>query len=148
MYHSILFTFNNISISGFGGASSPVSFSTRTVENGCSPSDLTDQEVDHLRTELAKVMHHNAPTQGREVAYWTSLSSLMLHRWRRKSRRCGRSSWPRRRLRQTSGGSWVWVPSATSNRTWLKAGTTCRAQPRECVLGTCGCFWSEARSLT
>ncbi|TWW57075.1 Tumor protein D53 -like protein [Takifugu flavidus] len=40
---------------GFGGASSPVSFSTRTVENGCSPSDLTDQEVDHLRTELAKM---------------------------------------------------------------------------------------------
>lgn len=73
----------------------------------------------------------------------TVLPDVMLHRWRRKSRRCGRSSWPRRRMRQTSGGSWVWVPSVTSNRTWLKAGTTCRAQPRECVLGTFGSFWSS-----
>lgn len=32
-----------------------MSFSTRATENGCSPSDLTDEEVDHLRTELAKV---------------------------------------------------------------------------------------------
>lgn len=135
----LFFIYNKDSciIPGFGGASSPVSFSTRTVENGCSPSDLTDQEVDHLRTELAKVMHHNV---GREVVYCPSLlpphpptpTGVMLHRWRRKSTRCGRSSWPRRRTRRTSGGSWVWVPSVTSNRTWLRAGTTCRARPREC----------------
>lgn len=68
----LFFIYNKDSciIPGFGGASSPVSFSTRTVENGCSPSDLTDQEVDHLRTELAKVMHHN---EGREVVYCPSL---------------------------------------------------------------------------
>lgn len=60
------------------------------------------------------------------------LPGVMLHRWRRRSRLCGRSSWPRRRMPPTSGGNWVWVPSVTSNRTCLRAGTTCRAQPREC----------------
>lgn len=32
-----------------------MSFSTRATESGCASSDLTDEEVDHLRTELAKV---------------------------------------------------------------------------------------------
>ncbi|XP_062247225.1 tumor protein D54-like isoform X1 [Platichthys flesus] len=42
---------------GFGGAAPSVNFSTRTPEttiNGRSPSDLTDEEVDGLRYELAK----------------------------------------------------------------------------------------------
>lgn len=121
-------------MSGFGGASSPVSFSTRTAANGCSSPHLTAQEVDHLRTELAKVSRLVALTQGRKdgLITLTVLPGVMLHRWRRKSRLCGRSSWSRRRTRRTSGGSWVWDPSATSNRTCPKAGTTSRAQPREC----------------
>uniref|UniRef100_A0A3Q3WRT9 Uncharacterized protein n=1 Tax=Mola mola TaxID=94237 RepID=A0A3Q3WRT9_MOLML len=41
--------------SGFNGASPPMNFSKRVTENGLSPSDLTDDEVDHLRTELAKM---------------------------------------------------------------------------------------------
>lgn len=40
-------------LTGFAGTSSPMSFSTRV--NGCSPSDLIEEDPDHLRTELAKV---------------------------------------------------------------------------------------------
>nr|XP_019951595.1 PREDICTED: tumor protein D54-like isoform X2 [Paralichthys olivaceus] len=42
---------------GFGGAAPSMNFSTRTTEtsiNGRSPSDLTDEEIDSLRFELAK----------------------------------------------------------------------------------------------
>ncbi|XP_070824790.1 tumor protein D54-like [Chaetodon trifascialis] len=39
---------------GFGGASSSVSFSTRVPESQCSPSDLTEEDLDYLRFELAK----------------------------------------------------------------------------------------------
>lgn len=40
-------------LTGFAGTSSPMSFSTRV--NGCSPSDLIEEDPDHLRTELAKM---------------------------------------------------------------------------------------------
>nr|XP_046254121.1 tumor protein D53 homolog isoform X2 [Scatophagus argus] len=40
---------------GFGGASSSMSFSTRITENGCSPSDLTEEDLDSLRIELSKM---------------------------------------------------------------------------------------------
>ncbi|XP_059189481.1 tumor protein D54-like [Centropristis striata] len=40
---------------GFGGASSSMSFSSRVTENGCSASDLTDEDIDNLRYELAKM---------------------------------------------------------------------------------------------
>ncbi|KAM3617801.1 uncharacterized protein V6R79_011407 [Siganus canaliculatus] len=39
---------------GFGGPSS-VSFSTRVTENGCSPSELRDEDLDYLRIELSKM---------------------------------------------------------------------------------------------
>lgn len=47
--------FAHASLEGFGGASSPMSFSTRITENGCSPSDLTEEDLDNLRVELLKV---------------------------------------------------------------------------------------------
>ncbi|XP_071333200.1 tumor protein D54-like isoform X3 [Trachinotus anak] len=42
---------------GFGGAPSSINFSTRTTEtsiNGCSSSDLTEEDLDSLRFELSK----------------------------------------------------------------------------------------------
>ncbi|XP_076597430.1 tumor protein D54-like [Chaetodon auriga] len=39
---------------GFGGASSSMSFSTRVPESQCSPSDLTEEDLDYLRFELSK----------------------------------------------------------------------------------------------
>uniref|UniRef100_A0A7N8X3U0 Tpd52 like 2a n=1 Tax=Mastacembelus armatus TaxID=205130 RepID=A0A7N8X3U0_9TELE len=32
-----------------------MSFSARTMENGCSPSDLVEEDLDNLRIELAKI---------------------------------------------------------------------------------------------
>uniref|UniRef100_A0A3Q1EHE1 Tpd52 like 2a n=1 Tax=Acanthochromis polyacanthus TaxID=80966 RepID=A0A3Q1EHE1_9TELE len=40
---------------GYSGASSSVHFSSRIIDNGCSPADLTQEDVDNLRFELAKV---------------------------------------------------------------------------------------------
>ncbi|XP_070695068.1 tumor protein D54-like [Pempheris klunzingeri] len=40
---------------GFGGASSPVSFPTRITGNGCPPSDLTEEDLNDLQIELAKM---------------------------------------------------------------------------------------------
>ncbi|XP_041802361.1 tumor protein D54-like [Chelmon rostratus] len=40
---------------GVGGASSSVSFSTRVTEDRCSPSDLTEEDLDYLRFELSKI---------------------------------------------------------------------------------------------
>ncbi|XP_030280367.1 tumor protein D54-like isoform X1 [Sparus aurata] len=40
---------------GFGGPSSSMSFSTSIPENGYSPSDLTEEDIDHLRIELSKM---------------------------------------------------------------------------------------------
>ncbi|XP_034731480.1 tumor protein D54-like [Etheostoma cragini] len=40
---------------GFGGASPSISLSTSITENGCSTSDLTEEEIDNLRFELEKV---------------------------------------------------------------------------------------------
>ncbi|TMS16499.1 tumor protein D54-like [Larimichthys crocea] len=40
---------------GFGGASSSLSFSSRVTENGCSPSDLTEEDLDGLRIELSQM---------------------------------------------------------------------------------------------
>ncbi|XP_068598957.1 tumor protein D54-like [Brachionichthys hirsutus] len=40
---------------GFAGASPPRSFSTRTTNNGRSPSDRPEEDADHLRFELAKM---------------------------------------------------------------------------------------------
>ena len=54
-----------------------------------------------------------------------------------KFRLCGRCFWPKRNMPQTSGGSLVWVPSATSNRTCPKAGRRCRPPARECSLIAC-----------
>ncbi|XP_026187326.1 tumor protein D54-like [Mastacembelus armatus] len=36
-------------------ASPSMSFSARTMENGCSPSDLVEEDLDNLRIELAKI---------------------------------------------------------------------------------------------
>lgn len=33
-----------------------MSFSTSIPENGYSPSDLTEEDIDHLRIELSKVV--------------------------------------------------------------------------------------------
>lgn len=40
---------------GFGGVSTSMNFSTRVTENGCSPSDLTEEDIDNLKFELAKM---------------------------------------------------------------------------------------------
>lgn len=40
---------------GFGGVSTSMNFSTRVTENGCSPSDLTEEDIDNLKFELAKI---------------------------------------------------------------------------------------------
>ncbi|XP_023131434.1 tumor protein D54-like [Amphiprion ocellaris] len=40
---------------GYSGASSSVHFSSRIIDNGCSPADLTQEDVDNLRFELAKI---------------------------------------------------------------------------------------------
>ncbi|XP_042348284.1 tumor protein D54-like [Plectropomus leopardus] len=40
---------------GFGGASTSMNFSTRVTENGCSPSDLTEEDIDNLKIELVKI---------------------------------------------------------------------------------------------
>ncbi|KAM9351237.1 tumor protein D54-like [Symphorus nematophorus] len=40
---------------GFGGAPSSMSFSTRTTENGHSPSHLTQEDLDDLQIELSKM---------------------------------------------------------------------------------------------
>ncbi|XP_067384297.1 tumor protein D54-like isoform X3 [Channa argus] len=40
---------------GFVGASTSMSFSTRIMENRCSASDLTEEDLESLRIELAKI---------------------------------------------------------------------------------------------
>ncbi|XP_051281721.1 tumor protein D54-like [Dicentrarchus labrax] len=40
---------------GFGVASSSMNFTTRISENGCSPSDLTEEDVESLQIELSKI---------------------------------------------------------------------------------------------
>ncbi|XP_044067487.1 tumor protein D54-like [Siniperca chuatsi] len=44
-----------VSLEGFGGASSSMNFSTRITENGGSSLDLTEEDLDNLRIELAKM---------------------------------------------------------------------------------------------
>lgn len=50
-----------------------------------------------------------------------------------KFRACGRYFWSEKNMQQTSGGSWVWARSVTSNRTCPKAGKASRPQPRKCT---------------
>ncbi|XP_063744882.1 tumor protein D54-like isoform X2 [Eleginops maclovinus] len=40
---------------GYGGASSSRTYSKSVMENGISPSNLTEEDIDYLRTELTKV---------------------------------------------------------------------------------------------
>ncbi|XP_067449094.1 tumor protein D54-like isoform X2 [Thunnus thynnus] len=40
---------------GFSGTSPSMNFSSRVVGNGCSPTDLTEEDIDNLQFELAKI---------------------------------------------------------------------------------------------
>ncbi|KAM9855461.1 tumor protein D54-like [Aulostomus maculatus] len=44
-----------MSRAGFSGTSSPMSFSSSTAGNGCPPTDLTEEDKENLRVELAKM---------------------------------------------------------------------------------------------
>lgn len=105
-----------------------MSFSTTITENGCSPSELTEEDLDDLRTELSKVMQlfvkplstiYYKNTKREKVLWFNSMCSLVSvyliscfvvlspHRWRMKFRLCDRCFLSKRNVQQTSGGSWV-----------------------------------------
>lgn len=121
---------------------------TGGTDRRCSASDLTQEDLDHLQTELSKVRQRfgrslttvcSRNTQRRRFVGFSSTCSpfFLLHRWKMKFRLCDSSWWSKKRMPLTSGGGWAWAPSVTSSRTWPRAGTRSRPHPREFWVCTC-----------
>lgn len=105
--------------------------------NGCSHINSAENDLDNLRFELATVMwllwgfQHIVPQRRLRRCHVCPFNS---NRQKMRFRPWGRFFWPKKSMQQTSGGSWAWALSVTSNRTCTKAGRKSRTQPRKVLL--------------